>query len=150
MKSLSAGRSRTGGWTSNGLILLVGVFILVLDNASFFGQVLKTYGLSAANAPALAALGVVIGAATVLLSALLAFGRATKPVLAVILLLAAVAAYFVDSYGIVINDEMLQNVVQTNPAEARDLINLKLLAYVGSLGVLPAFLVSRLRLAWRG
>ncbi len=148
--TLSAGRSRTGGWTSNGLILLVGLFILVLDNASFFGQVLKTYGLSAANAPALAALAVVFSAATVLLSALFAFGRATKPVLAIILLLAAGAGYFMDSYGIVINDEMLQNVAQTNPGEARDLINLRMLAYIGGLGVLPVFLVSRLRLVWRG
>ena len=146
----SVGRSRAGGWTSNGLILLVGIFILGLDNASFFGQVLKTYGWSAGTAAPLAALAAVIGAATVALPALLAFGRATKPVLMLYLLLAALAAYFMDSYGIVINDEMLQNAAQTNPGEARDLINLKLLGYVFGLGVLPAFIIGRMRLAWRG
>ena len=146
----SAGRSRAGGWTSNGLILLVGIFILGLDNASFFGQVLKAYGWSAGTAAPLAALAAVFGAATLALPALLAFGRATKPVLMLYLLLAALAAYFMDSYGIVINDEMLQNVAQTNPSEARDLINLKLLGYIFGLGVLPAFIIGRARLAWRG
>ena len=146
----SVGRSRAGGWTSNGLILLVGIFILGLDNASFFGQVLKTYGWSAGTAAPLAALAAVIGAATALLPALLAFGRATRPVLMALLLVAALAAYFMDSFGIVINDEMLQNAAQTNPGEARDLINLKLLGYVFGLGVLPAFIIGRMRLAWRG
>ncbi|MFN3883688.1 MAG: phosphoethanolamine transferase [Rhodocyclaceae bacterium] len=55
-----------------------------------------------------------------------------------------------DSYGVVINDEMLQNVAQTNPAEARDLLTLRLLAYFFGLGVLPAWLVGRTRLCWRG
>jgi lipid A ethanolaminephosphotransferase len=55
-----------------------------------------------------------------------------------------------DSYGVVINDEMLQNAVQTNIAEALDLLNFRLLAYLVMLGVLPAILIGRMPLRWRG
>lgn len=136
--------------TGNTLILLATAFVVAGDNYSFFANVWKTYGASGGNALALLSLAVVLGAATALLPALLCIGRATKPVLIAYLLIAALGASFMDSYGIVINDEMLQNVAQTNPAEARDLLNFKLLAYVGGLGVLPALAVLRLGLRRRG
>lgn len=137
-------------WTSNSLIVLVCVFIVACHNFAYFAGVLKTYPLAAGNMLPVATLAVVTGAVTVLLPALIAFGRATKPVLIVYLLIAAVAAYFMDTFGIVINDEMLQNVAQTNPGEARDLINFRLIAYVVGLGVLPALLVWKMPLRWRG
>jgi lipid A ethanolaminephosphotransferase len=143
-------RLRIPALTGNSLILLVAVFLVACGNLSFFTNVLKTYQLNAGNAAALASLVVTLAAATVLLLALLCFGRTTKPVLIVFLLLSAAAAYFMDSYGIVINSEMLQNVLQTNPSEARDLLNLKLLAYLVVLGVLPAIGVGKVKLRWRG
>jgi lipid A ethanolaminephosphotransferase len=138
------------GLTSNTLILLVTLFLVASGNLTFFANVLKTYPLNAGNAAALASLAVTLGAATVLLLALLCFGRTTKPVLIGILLLSAAAAYFMDSFGVVINDEMLQNAVQTNVAEARDLLNLKLLAYLVVLGILPAIGIAKVKLQWRG
>lgn len=150
MKVLQHNGPPAHGLTGNTLILLVTAGIIGLGNFSFFGNVLKTYGLTAGNAPALLSLVLVIGAATLLLPALLCFGRTTKPVLIGLLLLASLTTYFMDSFGIVINDEMLQNVAQTNPGEARDLLNARLLAYFFGLGVVPAFLVGRVRLRWRG
>lgn len=117
------------GLTGNALLLLVTGWVIGVDNFSFFGNVLKTYGTAPAMLPALLSLVLAFAAVSVLLVAPFAFGRATKPVLIVLLLISALTAYFMDSYGVVINDEMLQNVVQTNPAEARDLITLRLLAY---------------------
>lgn len=142
--------SKPADVTGNALILAVAAFLLAFANFSFFSNVLKTYPPAADNLPALLSLAVVFGAVTVLLLALLCIGRLTKPVLAVFLLLAAPAAYFMDSYGVIINDEMLQNVAQTNAAEARDLLNLKLLAYVVLLGIVPAVLVARLPVRRRG
>jgi lipid A ethanolaminephosphotransferase len=138
------------GLTSNILILLVTLFLVASGNLTFFANVLKTYPLNAGTAAALLSLAVTLGAATVLLLALLCFGRTTKPVLIVTLLLSAAAAYFMDSFGVVINDEMLQNAVQTNVAEARDLLNLKLLAYLVVLGVVPAIGIAKVKLQWRG
>lgn len=150
MKAARDFRWFANGLSGNGLLLLVTVFLVTLDNFSFFRHVLKVYGATSGNLPALLSLVVVLGAATLLLPALVCFGRATKPVLIVVLLLSALSAYFMDSFGIVINDEMLQNVAQTNPGEARDLLNLKLLVYFLGLGVLPAVLVGKVRLRWQG
>lgn len=136
--------------TSNILILLVAMFLVACGNLSFFDNLLKTYQLSAGNAVVLTSLVVTLYAAMVFLLALLCFGRTTKPVLIGILLLSAAAACFMDSYGIVINDDMLQNAVQTNVSEASDLLNLKLLAYLLLLGVLPTIGIARVKLHWRG
>jgi lipid A ethanolaminephosphotransferase len=142
--------SAPSGWTSNQLILLVTAMVIGFGNFAFFAAVLKTYPPTASNVPALLSLVVVLGAATLLLPALLCFGRTTKPVLIILLLMSALTAYFMDSLGIVISDEMLQNVVQTNAGEARDLLNFKLLAYVFGLGVVPAILVARIQVLRRG
>ncbi|WP_284155316.1 phosphoethanolamine transferase [Sulfuricystis multivorans] len=138
------------GLTSNTLILLAVVWVVGVANLSFFGNVLKTYGTTPAKLPALLSLMLAFGALNVLLAGLVAFGRATKLALIFFLLLSSLTAYFMDSFGVVINDEMLNNVVQTNPAEARDLINLRLFGYLLGLGVLPAWFVGRIPLVWRG
>lgn len=62
-----------------------------------------------------------------------------KPVLTVFLLSAASGAYFMMSYGIVIDPTMIQNVAQTDPKEAADLFNWRMLVVMGLLGVLPAW-----------
>lgn len=136
--------------TENALLLLVVLLLVALDNFSFFGNVLKAYGPTWRSVPALASLPLMLGVATLLPLALLCFRRTTKPLLIVVLLLAASAAGFMDSYGVVIDAEMLQNALQTDLAEARDLLTFKLLAYVGGLGVVPAILVARAELRWRG
>lgn len=130
--------------------MLVTLWVVGVGNFSFWGNVLKSYGTAQAMLPALSSLLLAFGAVNVLLAGLVAFGRTTKPVLIIVLLLSSLSAYFMDSYGVVINDEMLQNVAQTHPAEARDLLTLRLFAYVIGLGVLPAWLVGRARLHWRG
>ncbi|MDP2792488.1 MAG: DUF1705 domain-containing protein [Sulfurisoma sp.] len=138
------------GLSSNALILWVSAFLLAGGNLSFFAHVLKDYPLTTGNAPALFSLLWVFGAATALLLALVCFRYTTKPVLIGILLLSALAACFMDSYGIVINSEMLQNAAQTNLAEAGDLLTFKLLSYFVVLGVLPAIGIANIPLRWRG
>ncbi len=138
------------GVTSNTLIVLVAVFLATFGNLSFFGKVLGAYPLTAGNAPALASLAGMVVATSILLLALTCFRHTTKPVLIGILLLSSLAASFMDSYGVVITDDMLRNAVQTNMAEAADMLNFRLLGYLVMLGVLPAILIARLPLRWRG
>lgn len=75
-----------------------------------------------------------------------------RPLLAIALLLAGLAAYFVDAYGVRIDKVMIRNVFETDGVEAGELVNVNLLVYVGLLGVLPALLVMRVGLvvaSWR-
>jgi len=128
--------------STNTLILLVTAFLLVFGNGAFISNVLKTYPINGNNAPALLSLIIVFGGATVLLLSVLCIRQATKPVLIMVLLLSSLAANVMDSYGIIISDEMFRNVAHTNLAEAMELWNLRLLTYLVVLGVAPAIAVG--------
>ena len=76
-----------------------------------------------------------------LVLSLLTYGRLTRYVLVVMLLVAAVAAYFMDGMGIMIDQEMIENVFQTDRVEAFELLNPGLVLRVLLLGVVPAVAV---------
>ncbi len=139
-----------GGLTANTLIVLVAAFLTAFGNQAFVSALLKAYPVDGTHILPLLSLIVVYGGANVLLLAALCVARAAKPVLILVLLLSSLAAYFMDRYGVVISDEMLHSAAQTNVAEARDLLNLKLLLYLAMLGIAPALLVARTPLRWRG
>lgn len=95
-----------------------------------------------------AALAVIMAAALMALAGLAAWRWTLKPVLMLLLLVAAFSAYFMLSYGVVIDTTMLVNVLQTDRHEATALFSARLLLVVGILGVLPAALVWRTPVAW--
>ena len=136
--------------SANTLILLVTTFLLIFGNATLASNVLKTYPINGDNIFFLLSLVIVFGGATILLLATLCFRHSTKPVLIVVLLLSALATYFMDSYGVIISDDMLRNIAHTSTAETLELLNIKLLAYLTALGVVPAILVGMVPLQWRG
>ncbi len=127
--------------TPNQLRLLVAVFLLVADNVSFFRHLIAVYPLTPANAGFLGSLAIGLGVFTFLFLTLISFGRLLRPVLAVLLIVAAGAAHFMDQYNVVIDHSMISNLMQTDFAEASDLWSLSLLLRVLLLGVLPAIAV---------
>lgn len=68
-----------------------------------------------------------------------------KPLSVLFLLINSGVFYFVKNYHIAIDEEMLRNVLQTNPHETLELLNFTLLAYILILGGIPAFIISRLQ-----
>ena len=85
-------------------------------------------------------IGVFIGLVTCLQGALLslfAWRTVVKPVLTVVLLCAAAIAYFMGSYGVVMDPTMIVNIVQTDTREAGDLLSLRLLLSLLLLAGLP-------------
>lgn len=88
-----------------------------------------------------AGLALLIGCLLMLLLSLLSWPRLWRPASMLLLLMAAVGAHFMLSYGIVIDPGMLTNVLQTDPAEARDLLSARMLLTVLLFGALPAGLV---------
>ncbi len=126
------------------LVFLVSLFFVLSGNQAFWHKVLTFFEPQRWQEWAM--LGSMLLVTTTLLTLLLslfAWPRLLKPVLITLLLLHAGAAYFMNSYGIYIDRDMVQNVFETNPAEAFELFNLKLLAYLLGLGVLPAALLWR-------
>lgn len=61
-----------------------------------------------------------------------------RVLLGIVLPLTAAASYFMNEYGIVIDANMVRNVLETDARETGDLITLKMVVWVATLGVLPA------------
>jgi lipid A ethanolaminephosphotransferase len=87
------------------------------------------------------AFGVMIFAAFNIVLTLLAFRPVLKPALTLLFMISAGVAYFMSQYGVLIDTGMLRNFAETNATEVRDLLSIKLFAYLLLLGVFPAWLL---------
>lgn len=128
------------------LTLLASIIFVAFYNVAFW------HAVSAANAGStgfLISLALVLVAVVNLLLSLLTFGRTGKVVLGLLFVLSALAAYFTNEYGVMINAEMVQNVVETDVREAGELFSVKLVGYVAVLGILPVALLFGCRVARR-
>ena len=83
------------------------------------------------------AFAVAIAATLVALTSLFAWRRTLKPMLSLLLITAAAGAYFMLSYGIVIDSTMLTNALQTDTREAQDLLNWRMPAALLALAGPP-------------
>jgi lipid A ethanolaminephosphotransferase len=136
--------------TSSRLIILVAAFLMAFGNFAFFSNVTKVYQPNLDNIAFLASLTVVFGGGLILLLSTACFRHTIKPVLIATLILSSFTGYFMDSYNVVINDEMIQNVVHTDAAESADLVTFKMILYVVLLGILPSIWVYKTKIIHRG
>ena len=131
------------------LTLIAALFFVLSGNQQFWGQCLAFFTpLQGHNLLLIGSLFSVTLCLMLFLLNLIAIPRLFRPLLTLILLGHAAAAYFMNSYGILIDRDMLQNVFETNPAEAFELVNLKLIAYLLVLGVLPSVLLWRTQIRY--
>jgi lipid A ethanolaminephosphotransferase len=132
------------------LTRLVSVGLILLYNAAFWAQVLEGRQLSGLHPVLfLASLFVFLVASLNILLSVVAFRYLQKPVTIGILLTAAPAAFFMNSYGVAIDSTMMQNVIETDPSEISGFLGLSLFLYILLLGVAPAILVAATRIVYR-
>ncbi len=126
------------------LVVLASLWIATICNVALWRELSRLPGLSAGQAFTISiALALVIALATTALLSLLAWRWTLKPAITLFLLSAAFGAYFMMTYGVVIDKTMMVNTLQTDVRETRDLLNWRLLATVLVLAVLPMVLVWR-------
>jgi lipid A ethanolaminephosphotransferase len=138
------------GLGANTLTALAAAALALAYSASFWRQ------LAAADLPGglrgalflLAAFAVVFAFNGLLLS-LVAWRGLQKPALAVVLLLSAGAAYFMDGYGAVIDRHALQSVLETDLREGSEWLSWSMAGYLAVLGVLPVLLLAKLPVRYR-
>ena len=94
------------------------------------------------------AFGVGIAAILCMVFSVFAWRWTFKPVLTLFLLAAASGAYFMLTYGVVIDRSMMVNVLLTDSREAQELLSLRMVGAILVLGVLPAVLLWRTRIDW--
>ncbi len=134
-------------WSAEGLLLAVSVFWLLSANDTFLHRALEG---RLPTQPESWLFGSTLALAQValhfLLLGLLCHGRALRPLLALLMLVAAGGAHFIDAFGVCLDASMLRNALRTDPAEAGELIGSALLASLLFKGVLPAVLMWRVPL----
>ena len=128
-------------WRTQQLVGLIALFLTALTNWAFLQHVKQVYYPQ--NVGFVVALMVILFALNYLLLSLLSTRHIVKIVGAVILVLSAVVAYHMDTFDVVIDKVMLQNVAETQTREVRDLLTLKFALYTLLLGILPAWWLLR-------
>lgn len=137
--------------SSNSLTLAVALWMLLTMNGTFWRVVWDGVGgWSNDNKWFLASLPVFVLCWLFGLLSLLSWGRATKAILGLLLVVSAAASYFMYSYGIVIDSSMLENIAQTDPAEATELLSWRMAGWFLLFAGLPILLITRVRLLQRG
>ncbi|WP_422777310.1 phosphoethanolamine transferase [Pseudomonas mediterranea] len=129
--------------------LIASAFLLVGFNVILWQHLLTITAADGRGLLICAAFGVMVFCAFNLVLTLLAFRPVLKPVLMLMFLISAGVAYFMAQYGVLIDVGMLRNFAETNATEVRDLLSLKLFAYLGLLGVLPSWLLFKTPIKYR-
>ncbi|WP_352339170.1 phosphoethanolamine--lipid A transferase [Psychrobacter sp. 16-MNA-CIBAN-0192] len=135
----------------NSLIIVVALYLVATANRSFFEQVFHVYPFST-NIGFIVSLTSLLFGLLWLILQLLCYRPTTKVVLIIMVIVAAVCGYFTDAYGTIFDRDMLVNSLQTDQAEAMGLMAPSFIIRLLFLGILPAFIISRVRLKrvpWR-
>lgn len=126
------------------LLIASALFLALFDNQSFFQAVFKV-----ANQSSFTGIGfkiAIVIALIALFTALLsvfANKYLFKPFVIVILITASVISFFMDSYGVIVDTSMIQNMFETDSKEMLELISVKLVIHIVFWGLLPALLIYR-------
>jgi lipid A ethanolaminephosphotransferase len=131
-------------WTSAKLAILFSVFVTFVGNVTMYE---KLFAWQSESGSEFFYVVTLIPFQVLLLTwivSFLTFHGAYKYVLSLLLLVTAVSSYFSDAYGVVIDRGMLINAMETNTAEARDLMSWQLLLYVVGIFILPTIWLFRL------
>jgi lipid A ethanolaminephosphotransferase len=135
---------------ASALLLLVVGFMVVALNTRFWGIVFDTSGLGGLRGiGVIASIAAALFALTLLMLLPLSLRWTFKPGLAIALILAAGAAYFIGDFGAVIDRHALASVYETDAREAGEWINLRMLLSIGALGILPAVLLWWVKIDWQ-
>ena len=130
--------------TNSRLVVGVALFLVIFGNVSFFNNVADAYPPNLNNIVLLGSVAVVLASFITLVLSLITFKKAAKPVLILILLVSSITSYFMDSYNVVIDATMIQNIAQTNVNESLDLFTFKLVWYFLLLGLLPSIYIYKI------
>lgn len=143
-------RSKLKPVTSTRLVMLFSLSLVAFYNLATWHALVGLTQLQGIKAVAFyASFALFLWAAITLLLTPFSFKPTLKPVLSLVALCSASAAYFMNTYGITIDTVMMQNVLETNPGEAKALISGKLFLYLGLLGALPIAVIWMIPVTYR-
>lgn len=125
------------------IIMLVTAFIMLTGNIALFVRILEVYPLTIGNFPFLLSLAAFFSVLTAIFFLLICHGRFTRWILALFLVIASQAAYYMDQFGVVVDIVMIDNIIQTSPQEFAGLLSISLVVRTLLFGIIPAWLVIK-------
>ncbi len=129
---------------TSALSVSLALFFTLFANSSFWGALGGIFkGPSSGNIVFFCSVFVALTALLTMLISVVSFRYVLKPAVIMLLLTAALAGYFMDSYGVMLDRKMIQNVVETDPAEVWELLNGSLFYHLVLLGILPSLFLWR-------
>lgn len=141
-KHAPTSETHVSAWHPVWVALLGSLWLASVGNYALWQQVHQLPEVAGLRGLAFAlGFGVIITCALTAVLSFLNWRGWLKPVLSVFFLSAASGAYFMVSYGIVIDSSMITNVVQTDTKEALDLLNWRMLISLLVLGILPCWVL---------
>ncbi|MGF6493274.1 lipid A ethanolaminephosphotransferase [Luteibacter sp. 621] len=140
-----------------GLGAIVAVYILAVLNRGLWSELAHALEASRGT-PGFWGLSVAVCCRLVgnlvLTLALVTWPRVGKALLAILILVSAASAYYTETFGVHLNEEIIQSIFETTRAEAAALITWAFVGWFLAFGVLPAVLVLlvpvRFMPGWRG
>lgn len=126
------------------LNLIVAGYLFLMSNTGFWRRMGEVFG----DAPVqFAVFATAIFALTVLTLEALGPGRLQRPLAAALILMAAGANYYEQTFGVLIDREMVRNVFETTVTESRHLVTPGAVAAIALTGILPTVLLFWPRVA---
>ena len=120
------------------LVIVASLWLAVLGNLALWKNLLVLPDLTGWHGVGFGvAFALIIACVVTTLLSLFAWRFTLKPVITLLLLLAAFATHYMLMYGVVVDTPMLVNVLQTDTREARDQLSWQLLGTVMGLAILP-------------
>ena len=130
------------------LTLIVSGFITATCNYKFFVEAITIYPFQENPLFVISLLFWLFSFLSVVLL-LVCYRFNTKFILIALLICTSVISYFTDNYGVVFDDNMIDNIFVTNLNESLDLLSLKLLFYFIFLGFIPAIIVYKAEITYK-
>jgi lipid A ethanolaminephosphotransferase len=125
------------------LVCLCAIFMALVDNIFLWQSLFKIIDITTWHN-----LGFGLGFFTILVGLFSAIflsftpGILLKPVLGILLMIAAAVSYFQNHYGVIFDPNMIQNIVETDVKEATELLSFSFLLHMAVFGLLPVLAVA--------
>lgn len=128
------------------LSLLVAAYLVLAFNSTFWTKAAAYFGEGSTGFWAFA---IAISAGFAIAMVVVSVKYLSKPVFILLILISAATAWFTDTFGAVIDQEMILNTMQTTPAEAGHLITPGFLLHYLLFAIVPCLLIAWVKIVHR-
>ncbi|WP_339388608.1 phosphoethanolamine--lipid A transferase [Vibrio caribbeanicus] len=128
--------------------LLLAIYFTVIVNIPVFSELVKILNkLDSVKLGFIISIPIFFIATLNFIFNIFTWPKIAKPFFALLLIVSSIVSYATFNYGILVDTDMVRNIVETNQSEAKSYLSLSSFLWVSLMGILPAFIVLKTKLA---